>query len=351
MTSRSSNQIPIFDPLRGTAAIAVCLFHFTRDGRTLDATDIVAIIGSFGWLGVDAFFVISGFVIPYSMYLRSYKMRDSAPFLVRRLKRLEPPYFASIFIIIALPLISMLVPGFRGNPPGFTWPQLAAHVAYLNAILGYSWINPVFWTLAIEFQYYIFAAIAFPLLTHPRNIICRLSAPAIALIGFAGSSNKALLPHWLPLFALGMVGFQFYVSRLTLLSFLPILVLCGAISHTVVGTQETVVGLLTVGLILLTRDRPVPKLLKPLSFLGTISYSLYLLHEPVGNRIFNLAGRLPPSIAKPHPVLIAGLGGSILIAYGFWRIVEEPSQRWAKMSKWPRPDANSHESPSDTPSQ
>jgi len=335
--------------MRGTAAIAVCLFHFTRDGRTLDGTDIVAIIGSFGWLGVQAFFVISGFVIPYSMYLRSYKMRDSGAFLVRRLKRLEPPYFASIILIIALPLISLLVPGYRGDSLVFTWPQLAAHVAYLNAILGYSWINPVFWTLAIEFQYYMFAAIAFPLLTHPRNNICRLSAPAIAMIGFAGSSNKALLPHWLPLFALGMVGFQFYVARLAWRSFLPIFVLCAAISYVVVGTEETLVGLLTVGLIIVTRDRTVPKVLKPLSFLGTISYSLYLLHEPVGNRIFNLAGRLPQSIARPHPVLIAGLGGSILIAYGFWRIVEEPSQRWAKMSKWPRPDASSQESPSDAP--
>ncbi|MCX7386126.1 MAG: acyltransferase [Planctomycetales bacterium] len=349
MTSRSSNHIPILAPLRGTAAIAVCLFHFTRDGRTLDATDIVAFIGSFGWLGVEAFFVISGFVIPFSMYLRSYRMQDSGPFLVRRLKRLEPPYFASIFIIIALPLISMLVPGFRGNSQAFTWPQLAAHVAYLNAILGYSWINPVFWTLAIEFQYYIFAAIAFPLLAHPRNNICRLSAPAIALLGFAGSSNKALLPHWLPLFALGMVGFQFYVGLLAWRSFLPIFVLCVAISQVVVGTEETVVGLLTVGLIIVTRDRPVPKLLKPLSFLGTISYSLYLLHEPVGNRIFNLAGRLPESIVRPLPVLIAGLGGSILIAYGFWRIVEEPSQRWAKMSKWSGPDARSPEPPSDAP--
>ena len=71
-------HIPVFDHLRGMAALAVCLFHFTcGNPEFLSPSDPIRGVGSFGWLGVEAFFVISGFVIPYSLYLRSYRLRGA----------------------------------------------------------------------------------------------------------------------------------------------------------------------------------------------------------------------------------------------------------------------------------
>ena len=297
-------------------------------------------IGSFGWLGVEAFFVISGFVIPYSLHLRSYKLRDSGRFFIRRLKRLEPPYFACIVLVILLHQLSIQVPGFRGGPLDLSWPKLTAHVAYLNAILDYGWLNPVFWTLAIEFQYYIFVALAFPLLAHTNTYIRYSSTLAIALLGFAGLGNSALLPHWLPLFAIGMVAYQFYVGRLPTFPFLLILTLIVLLSHSIVGLQQTIVGLLTAGVIVLARDRQLSRFFIPLSFLGTISYSLYLLHVPIGGRIINLADRLPESIAYRYPAIVVALAVSIIAAYVFWRIVERPSQRWSKDSARSTPHAS-----------
>jgi peptidoglycan/LPS O-acetylase OafA/YrhL len=327
----STSHVPILDPLRGIATFAVCLFHFSR-GNTgfLEPNDPVAVIGTFGWLGVEAFFVISGFVIPYSLYLRSYTLRDSGKFLIRRLKRLEPPYFASIILIILLHYLSMQAPSFRGGPLDISLPRLVAHVAYLNAILDYDWLSPVFWTLAIEFQYYIFIAIAFPLFNHKITYIRYLSVLIVALLGFAGLGNSSLLPYWLPLFAIGIVAFQLYIGIIPVFIFLAILMIIVFLSHTIIGLQQTVAGLLTAGIILFAKDKQIPKLFIPLSFLGMISYSLYLVHVPIGGRIINLAGRLPESIEYRYPAIVVAFIVSIFGAYLFWRIVELPSQRWSK---------------------
>jgi peptidoglycan/LPS O-acetylase OafA/YrhL len=61
-----------------------------------------------------------------------------------------------------------------------------------------------------------------------------------------------------------------------------------------------------------------------------ISYSLYLVHVPIGGRIINLAGRLPESIEYRYPAIVVAFIVSIFGAYLFWRIVELPSQRWSK---------------------
>lgn len=143
------------------------MFHFTNGNpELLPATDPVRYAGSFGWLGVQVFFVISGFVIPYSLHLRHYSLMDLGEFFLRRLKRIEPPYFASILLVMIINFCATQVPGFRGAPFQPSATQLMAHVAYLNAMLDCGWLNPVYWTLAIEFQYYLFVAVVFPLLNN-----------------------------------------------------------------------------------------------------------------------------------------------------------------------------------------
>ena len=83
---------------RGVAAFMVMWFHFTfrLPEGALRAS------GLYGYLGVEAFFVISGFIIPYAMDLRHYRLgRDSFAFIGRRIIRLEPPYVMSVLLILA----------------------------------------------------------------------------------------------------------------------------------------------------------------------------------------------------------------------------------------------------------
>jgi peptidoglycan/LPS O-acetylase OafA/YrhL len=67
--------------------------------RTQDAAHAFGVFdgfSKFGYLGVDVFFVISGFVIPYSLWGREYSLRQFPRYMIRRAVRLEPPYLASV---------------------------------------------------------------------------------------------------------------------------------------------------------------------------------------------------------------------------------------------------------------
>jgi peptidoglycan/LPS O-acetylase OafA/YrhL len=122
--------------------------------------------GRYGWLGVEVFFVISGFVIPYSMHRGGYRVSQHFwRFLAKRLARLEPPYLVSIVVVVILWYLSALTPGFQGTNPDIRPTRLLLHLGYLNAFFGHPWLNPVYWTLGIELQYYLLVAITYPLLS------------------------------------------------------------------------------------------------------------------------------------------------------------------------------------------
>ena len=70
-------------------------------------------------MGVTAFFVISGFVLPLSLSSNGYRLSDAPVFLLKRAVRLEPPYLATILLIVTLGYVSTLVPLFRGATPHF----------------------------------------------------------------------------------------------------------------------------------------------------------------------------------------------------------------------------------------
>lgn len=110
-------RIEVVEALRGIAALAVAWFHFTNGGQLLP-DGWLKDSGRYGWLGVEIFFVISGFIIPYSMLRGGFRFpRDVGVFVAKRLIRLEPPYLVAIAIVIVLGYLSALAPGFRGASP------------------------------------------------------------------------------------------------------------------------------------------------------------------------------------------------------------------------------------------
>lgn len=321
-----ARHIPVLDPIRGAAALAVCLFHFSGGS----GSELFKEVARYGTLGVTAFFVVSGFIIPYSMSRRRYRIDDAPGFLVRRLKRLEPPYLASIGLILALQWLSERTPGYQGTHSAYTTPQLLAHLGYLNAVLGYPWVNMVYWTLAVELQFYIFCALAFPLVSASSATVRIATLLAMSLVGLVGLRNESLLPNWLPLFALGMVTFQGFVGLLSRRQFWPTFLLLVAGCGWCLDFQIAVVGALTALTIFACGTRALPKWLASVAWTGTISYSLYLVHVPIGVRVVNLVRRLPEGFDSPLLGVMAAFVISILSAYAFWYVVERPSQRWSQ---------------------
>jgi peptidoglycan/LPS O-acetylase OafA/YrhL len=321
-----ARHIPVLDPIRGAAALAVCLFHFSGGA----GSELFKEVARYGTLGVTAFFVVSGFIIPYSMSRRRYRIHDASGFIVRRLKRLEPPYLASIGLVLALQWVSERTPGYQGTHSAYTAPQLLAHLGYLNAVLGYPWVNIVYWTLAVELQFYVFCALAFPLVSASSATIRIASLLAMSLVGLVGLRDICLLPNWLPLFALGMVTFQGFVGLLNRRQFWPTFTVLVVGCAWCLGSLIAAVGALTALTIFGCGTRALPKWLAPVAWTGTISYSLYLIHAPIGVRVVNLMRRLPEGLDSPLLGVMAAFVISIVSAYAFWYVVERPSQQWSQ---------------------
>ena len=107
-----TERLAIVEQLRGLAALSVCWFHLTNQ-----YVDWVRLSGGYGWLGVEAFFVISGLVIPLSLARDWARMGTRAipGFLFRRLVRIEPPYMTSVLLVVLLNFLLFQFPLFNGS--------------------------------------------------------------------------------------------------------------------------------------------------------------------------------------------------------------------------------------------
>jgi peptidoglycan/LPS O-acetylase OafA/YrhL len=176
-------RIDVVQSLRGIAALGVAWFHFTNGNGKFLPVGILKSSGSYGWLGVDIFFVISGFVLPYSLFRARYRPSavNYGRFLWKRVSRLDPPYLASIVLVVGLGYLSAILPGYRGLPPMFSWKPILLHLGYLNAFFRAPWLNIVYWSLAIEFQYYLLIGLLFPLIRSENRAVRLIFLGALGL--------------------------------------------------------------------------------------------------------------------------------------------------------------------------
>ena len=310
--------MPAVDVFRGLAILTVVLYH----GEILP----------YGYLGVDVFFVISGFVLPYALDRGGYRLRDYGTFWLKRLLRLEPPYLASIALALLLWALGSLAPAYQGVPFTIEVRRLLLHLGYLNHYFGAESYNPVYWTLAIELQFYLSIALLFPLLAARRTLV-RLAVPLAFLALTWVPVEGVFLFKYLPLFLLGILAYQVHARCLSrpehgLLSGLALLA-----AGFRLGLAATLAGALAASCItLFATQGAAPSLerrlwMKALSWAGTVSYSLYLVHVPVGGRVINFGARAANHGATRVGVLLAAIAASLLAAWALNRIVERPSQR------------------------
>ncbi|MFC5454047.1 acyltransferase family protein [Prosthecobacter fluviatilis] len=328
MTS-ASPRLPVVDMLRGFAALAVCWYHFTNGSANFLPEGLLKSSGTHGWLGVEVFFVISGFIIPYALQRSGYRMADYGRFILRRIIRLDPPYLASIVILLVLGYVCSALPGFRGPPFEPTFVQVVLHLGYLNALAGQPWLNPAFWTLAIELQYYLLVGLLFPVLAH-RAAGVRVAAFAVLACLAVLLPAEQHLFHWLFLFMLGMAAFQLRVGLLGRSGFWLGVLLLGGGAWLVNGGLIAATAAATALLLGLSGPKEHPIFL----FLGQISYSLYLLHIPVGSRVVNFSQKFDLSMPGRLAALLAAVAVSIGAAWLLYRCVELPAQRWSSSLRY-----------------
>jgi peptidoglycan/LPS O-acetylase OafA/YrhL len=311
--------------LRGLAALTVLWFHFTNGNPNFLPDGPLKSSGSYGWLGVDVFFVISGFVLPYSLFSAGYQTNppDYLRFVLKRITRLDPPYLVSIGMVIALAYVSTWVPGYRGAEPAFSSTQVLLHLGYLNGFTAFPWLNVVYWSLAIEFQYYLLIGLIFPFLNSHNpgaRIIAMLALGLSAIL----VPNGSLVFHYFFLFIMGFAAFW---SRAGLVASWG-LVFAFAFgflgSIWTLGGPSALAGLLTAIAIVWVNATS-----RPLAFLGDLSYSLYLVHVPVGGRVINFGERMGGGLSSKVVWLALAIGTSLFASWLLFRFVEDPCRRFA----------------------
>lgn len=305
------------EALRGVASIGVALFHFSSQ---LPST-VPVLLTSVGWLGVDVFFVISGFVIPLSLYGRDYRLRDFPHFMLRRLVRLEPPYLISIVLLLLLWHLSALAPGFRGADPSYSFGQIVAHLFYAVPFTSYSWLSPIYWSLAYEFVFYILVGLTFSFFIDRAVEFTMLATALVAALSFyvfAQFDPKIIE------FAVGILLMRLVATKTERINLCLWLAICLAIVFWTGGLKIGGAVLFSASAIYFLRDVQFGRWAY---FVGGISYSLYLIHPIIGARVINLGRRFGEGAFYELVIVVAALAASILAAILFARWVEAPARQ------------------------
>jgi peptidoglycan/LPS O-acetylase OafA/YrhL len=277
--------------LRGIASFLVLLCHSPK-GYEAQHHTFWAFFNSLGF-GVNTFLVISGFIIPYSMYKANYQFSDFKFFMFKRLVRLEPPYIASIIMILILNYVNTLYPWYHGGPYIINWPFVFGHLAYVNAFTGAHWLNWAYWTLAVEFQFYMVLSLIFPLLnSNNKKTMFAAFFGLLAISWIIVPGRPYIIFVYLPLFLMGISLFLHMTGKTTVKEFFIMLVptyivFCivqSYLGRNFTGTPFMMLG----GIAALPVIYYVKKAPKFLLWLGTISYSMYLTHMPLTTRFIQL---------------------------------------------------------------
>jgi peptidoglycan/LPS O-acetylase OafA/YrhL len=348
-SSRLKERLNFLESLRGLAAVAVMLFHFFAAGVSPIHGPLAASLPAWGgavlehlFCGVDVFFVLSGFVIAYSMAGQAADWRYAGNFILRRSVRLGPAYWVASALMVSYFLAF--------------WPSkwhdfyvmyggVAGIVANLFYVQNLSWINPatsildVSWTLCLEVQFYLTYLLVLVLAHYARR-------RWVAGLGVALVAGWSLL-HWLQAptsdFAgrawTFFLGVALYGALTRGVAWPVVLGPLSALAAYFIWRPDTH-SLATLATALLIYVVGVSGKLgsfmnfRPLLHLGRISYSIYLLHMVLGlNFLSQTAARIGANRAAAWTAYAVAVVLALAGAELLHRWVEAPSNRWSQRLK------------------
>jgi peptidoglycan/LPS O-acetylase OafA/YrhL len=376
-------QIAPLDGLRGVAVLWVILFHVyvlrAKLGdpwvQALASSRVLEPVVGAGYLGVDLFFLISGFLLalPWFVHAAQGKPAPSARgFYARRVRRIVPAYYVQLVVLFAIVLPLMRSADYWRRDLYVYFFNAFAHALFLQNTTpltsGSMEVNGALWTLAVEAEFYLLipwvaplfvrwtytslaGAVALAILWHlgVRDGLHALVAAEMSLgtpWGWSESTVRYLLLHQLPSylvhFALGIVLGRTWLRWRTrgpsrfgrfgldalLAGALVLFYWMIAVDGLLLGEFSWIVAPLCLAVLLfwaVAGERPrIQRILArgPLAFLGRVSYSAYLYHLPVLFLWNTYAGFLPRWASLP-----LYLATVLAISWLSWRFVEQPFLR------------------------
>jgi peptidoglycan/LPS O-acetylase OafA/YrhL len=344
-----ANEVRPLTGLRGVAAIYVVTYHF---GQDVQGGGPFGTVLRHGYLAVDLFFVLSGFVLAMVHGRDRFDGAGIRRFLGKRFARVYPLYAAMTAVTAGIAAASgvTLSPG-----------HVLVNVLLVQAWgVGASIVGPA-WSLSAEAgAYLLFPLLCAALLRGSREQAVALTCAALALLGFVAlhstipragpldlyqSNTVAPLVRCLCEFALGLVAYRFSrsASAQRVATHGVDLVLAGAVAAllTVRGCDLVLVPLLAVLVVALAvrPDGPVGRALStaPVMWLGTVSFSVYLTHFLLRDELRPVLADGLAEMGMSDPYAAAGgltFAIVLLTAQLTFRFIECPARVWLRDRSW-----------------
>jgi peptidoglycan/LPS O-acetylase OafA/YrhL len=291
--------MPLVDALKAVASQFIVLHHLAAYGPMSDVVSLSA-TALFDWLycharmAVQVFFVIGGFLAAKTLAPDGIPGASSpSELLWRRYCRLALPYVTAIVLSIVCASIARAWMDHESVPAAPTPTQLLAHVLMLHDILGYEALSAGVWYVAIDFQLFALLAVLLQVRGATRGAEARLpwSVPLLLLLLGTASlfyfNRDAAWDAWAPYFAASYgLGVLVYwtVNRIVSPVWLAVLAASAMVAVMIDFRPRLLVALTVAGVITIAHHMRLSERWRPapwLSFLGRISYSLFLVHFPV----------------------------------------------------------------------
>lgn len=355
----SRQRIELLDSFRFLAIMGVLFFHFTyRWGNILPSSKFYGNFAEYGSMGVPFFFVISGFVISYTL-----RNTDSmGAFFKNRFIRLFPPLLLCTlitFTVTAFLDTNAIFP--EAHKPTNLMPSLTITNPAIWSLFSkrdFDWIDGSYWSLWIEVEFYAIAAALYFADKNKfmRNLlwttivlsIIKYIPPVFMNVSWGSRSHPGLIPfftnlkevyklfriiYYIPWFALGSFfyylfqGYRPLSNKILDLSLLVVLCFLYGDRYIYRGWVMHVVVLVFFGLLVYKQEWLAFLNFRILQRIGVISYTLYLIHEDVGVLLMTKIG---PHVRWNPLMPLLMMVVFILFAELSFRFYEKRAGRWLK---------------------
>ena len=329
------------DGLRACAAISLVLFHFTHVYSVkYGFSSPLGFVWNYGAYGTEMFFILSGFVNSMSL-LRRNRPGD---FLAARVIRIVPMFVllvaANAWICTRAPLSS----------ESYTYPQLLANLTLIPKVFGYECLDPVMWTLQIEMLFYgLLVGVYFltrrmeravygwaPVLMLSAVLCPHLDGQGPAAAGetwfqIATGIRRLLVLDFAPLFVIGSMIYMIKVGQNARRRRLhqTLLIVAAFIFHSIDhGKHNPLATALLIALVTAAGYGRLPILrIKPLVFISTISYAVYLCHNNLGTVLIHTFDQ---SGVRPQICFAIAIVFTVALSLLITRWIEQPMTIWLR---------------------
>jgi hypothetical protein len=254
------------------------------------------------------------------MWNAGYKIKDFFRYIFKRSVRIDPPYLLVIGICL---VAGLFIPEY-----GFNFWKLFLHLFYLIPFSKYDWYQSVFWTLGVEFQFYLLIGLLLPLLQKGNVYLLVLILVILSWTAYYTPTPDPRSFYILRSLHFFCIGILLLLNRKQKLSDWLFHISLSIIILFLIFRITLVTGITCYAAALLIKysnfEHPIA------NFFGKISYSLYITHFLVAEfMVFMLKG----SSIKQYGLFSILIPITILCAYLFYLLIEKPSIVWSKKIK------------------